>query len=129
MPTLRRIRIFPAVLLALSVVVVVVWVQSGVVIRWRLHTADSSYYPRVLRLVETSPTTQREELLRYWASYTRYGDRMISSVDLHRFLSHFGFCTNLLSRANCVELPVGTEAQGIAKDELAELSAELSGGL
>lgn len=48
---------------------------------------------------------------------------MVSSLGLHLFLYQFGYCTNLILLASCKLLPNGKEAQGIAKDILAERSA------
>ena len=85
-----------------------------------LVRADPTYYPRVLAIVDAATPLDRERMLTQWASFM--GTESVSALELHRFLWSRGYCTNLISTPNCTEPPQGSEAQGIAKDTLANLS-------
>ena len=91
-----------------------------------IRVADSAYYPRVLEAVRTSPSAQRENTLALWSQFVR-SNGAIGSVALHLVLWQSGYCTNLVSYSNCEALPLGSESQGIAKDELLELSRNSRG--
>ena len=91
-------------------------------VRVRIGAADATYFPRVLAIVQNASPAEREHLLRLWASQTPSGYGFITPFELHYVLWHADYCTNLLSWPGCKPLPTGTEAQGIAKDMLDELS-------
>jgi len=97
---------------------------SAIALIWDSRFADSSYYPRVLKIVQTITPAEREHLLRLWAGTVGPLEGHISPWGLHPVLRELGYCTNLWSYAGCKPLPVGDEAQGIAKDELLSLSAQ-----
>jgi hypothetical protein len=95
---------------------------TGITVRF--GAVDSAYYPRVLAVAQTASPPEREKLLKLWASQTPGGGySFITFYELHQVLWHAGYCTNLISWPGCRELPHGSEAQGIAKDLLGELSA------
>lgn len=88
----------------------------------RFVSADSAYYPRILEAVKSVSPDARREMLKSWSQQT--SDGFVSPVGLHLFLTRFGYCSNLgglMSGAGCKRLPLGLEAQGIAKDELMNL--------
>jgi hypothetical protein len=85
------------------------------------RSVDAAYYPRVLDAVLTSPPTERISLLQLWSRHVHFNG-LISPVGLHMVLWESGYCTNLFSYPGCNALPEGNEAQGIAKDELFDMS-------
>ena len=86
-----------------------------------IRVADTAYYPRVLEAVRTGTPAQRDSVVALWSQFVR-SNGVISGLALHLVLWRSGYCTNLLSYSNCTPLPEGTESQGIAKDELFEIS-------
>jgi len=86
-----------------------------------LSLAEDSYYPRVLKIAQTAPPPEREQLLRMWAETVGPNEGFISIWGLHEILNELGYCTNLWALGMCKPLPDGDEAQGIAKDELNSL--------
>lgn len=85
------------------------------------RSVDAAYYPRVLEVVLTSPSTERISLLQLWGRHV-HSNGLIGPVGLHLVLWESGYCTNLFSYPSCNTLPEGTEAQGAAKDELFDMS-------
>lgn len=112
--TQRRRR--TPLLIATVVLVALPWILP------RLINHDS-YYPRVLAMVQAAPEPQRSRLLADWASSTYPASGFATGASLHWYLWNAGHCTNLIPwYPGCRELPDGTEAEGIAKDELHKLS-------
>jgi hypothetical protein len=96
----------------------------GIALIWDTRFVDSSFYPRVLKIVETTTPAEREHLLRRWAGTVGPFEGHISPWGLHPILRELGYCTNLWSYPGCKPLPSGDEGEGIAKDELLILSAQ-----
>ena len=119
--TRRNLIMFSAIAVGFMISLAIVAKASGVTVR--IGAADASYYPRVLMVAQTASLSDRERLLSLWASQTPggyYG--FITSLELHHVLWHMNYCTNLVSWPGCKSLPVGSEAQGIAKEMLDQLS-------
>jgi hypothetical protein len=96
---------------------------AGTALTVRVGSADARYYPRVLAAVHDAPADERDHLLRVWASRIPANPDFVTPLELHALLWSTNYCTNLISWPGCRDLPAGTEAQGIAKDALNELSA------
>lgn len=100
---------------------VIAFAAAGVKVR--VGTADASYYPRVLAVVQNASPAEREHLLLLWASQTPPSPDFVTPLELHGVLWRAGYCTNLFRWPGCNELPAGSESQGIAKEVLNDLSA------
>jgi len=86
-----------------------------------LGTADDAYYPRVLEAVNRAPPQEQAQILSNWAEYSGPIEGFITVIGLHHVLWESGYCTNLLYYPGCKLLPKGTEAMGLAKDDLHSL--------
>jgi len=84
-------------------------------------TTDSAYYPRVLEAVNRASPREQAQILSSWAEYSGPNEGFITILGLHHVLWESGYCTNLIHYLGCKPLPTGTEAMGIAKDELHSL--------
>jgi hypothetical protein len=118
---LRGVLISSAVIVAVIVSLAIVTAVLGVTVRF--GAVDASYYPRVLAIVQNASPAERESMLKLWASQTPggyYG--FVTTFELHHVLWYSDYCTNLISWPGCKPLPTGSEAQGVAKEMLDQLS-------
>ena len=113
-------RILIVFLSLIGLVVALLFANEAVTLLNNRRFADSSYYPRVLKVVNSAAPMRREHILRLWVQVVSRTEGDVSPGGLDAILYELGYCTNLRTYAGCKQLPAGDpdEGEGTAKDAL-----------